>query len=311
MADFSVIADDLNFPEGPVCLPDGSVVVVEIAAGQITRIHADRRKDIVATPGGGPNGAAIGPDGALYVCNNGGAEWIEQDGLLLPGDQPADYSGGRIERVNLSTGAVECLYREAGGRRLSAPNDLVFDQKGGFWFTDTGKARTHDRDNGSVYYARADGSFITQAIPSLYGGPNGIGLSPDQRTLYVSLTLERIILSFSIIAEGVVAPPAIAALPGTVVCSFPGRIMLDSMAMDANGHICVATMADRSSIASIDPATGVAIHFDTPDFITTNIAFGGADMCDAYITLGSSGRLIKTRWPVPGLRLAFQAEATP
>ena len=301
--DHTVIADNLRFPEGPVCLPDGSVIVVEIAAGRITRIDPDGDKEVVAMPGGGPNGAAIGPDGALYVCNNGGALWAEQDGLLLPGDQPADYSGGRIERVDLATGAVECLYSEVDGRVLSAPNDLVFDRNGGFWFTDTGKARQHDRDNGSVYYARADGSFITQAIPSLYGGPNGIGLSPDGQTLYVSLTLERIILSFSIVGEGTVAPSPIAALPGTVVCSFPGRIMLDSMAIDANGHICVATMADRSSIATIDPATGAYTHHDTPDFITTNIAFGGSDMRDAYITLGSSGKLIKARWPVPGLRL--------
>lgn len=303
--DFTVIADNLKFPEGPVCMPDGSVIVVEIAAGQITRIYPDGRKEIVATPGGGPNGAAIGPDGALYVCNNGGAEWTEHEGLLLPGNQPDDYSGGRIERIDLSTGAVGCLYSTVEGRVLSAPNDLVFDGKGGFWFTDTGKAREHDRDNGGVYYARADGSFIVQSVSALYGGPNGIGLSPDGLTLYVSLTLERIILSFAIIGEGVVASSAIAALPGKVVCSFPGRIMLDSMAIDERGHICVATMADRSSIASIDPETGEFFHVDTSDFITTNIAFGGPDMRDAYITLGSSGRLIKTRWPVAGLPLAY------
>lgn len=303
--DFTVIADGLKFPEGPVCLPDGSVIIVEIAASRVTRIHADGHRETVATPGGGPNGAAIGPDGALYVCNNGGAEWAERDGMLLPGNQPPDYSGGRIERIVLSTGNVECLYRTVAGRALSAPNDLVFDGKGGFWFTDTGKARLHDRDNGGVFYARADGSFIVQAIPSLYGGPNGIGLSPDGSTLYVSLTLERIVLSFDIIGDGAVAPSAIAALPGNVVCSFPGRTMLDSMAIDADGHICVATMVDRSGIATIDPATGTYTHVDMPDFITTNIAFGGPDMRDAYITLGATGKLIKTRWPVPGLPLAY------
>jgi gluconolactonase len=303
--EFTVIADKLRFPEGPVVMPDGSVIVVEIAAGQITRIHPDGRKEIVAKPGGGPNGAAIGPDGALYVCNNGGAEWVEHEGLLLPGDQPADYCGGRIERIDLATGAVACLYHTVAGRILSAPNDLVFDTNGGFWFTDTGKARTHDRDNGGVYYARADGSFIVQAIPSLYGGPNGIGLSRDGLTLYVSLTLERIVLSFRIVGDGMVAPSPIAALPGDVVCSFPGRMMVDSMAIDANGHICLATMVDRSGIATIDPDTGVYVHIETPDFITTNIAFGGPDMRDAYITLGSSGRLIKTRWPVPGQLLAY------
>ncbi len=303
--EFTLIADGLRFPEGPVCLPDGSVILVEIAAGQVTRIDPDGGKSSVATPGGGPNGAAIGPDGALYVCNNGGAEWIDHEGLLLPGNQPADYSGGRIERIDMATGKTECLYRAVEGRALSAPNDLVFDATGGFWFTDTGKARVHDRDNGGVFYARADGSFIVEAIPALYGGPNGIGLSPDGRTLYVSLTLERIILSFEIIGEGMVAPSPVAALPGNVVCSFPGRMMLDSMAIDANGHICVATMADRSGIAIIDPLSGAYSHIETPDFITTNIAFGGPDMRDAYITLGSSGQLIKTRWSVPGLPLAY------
>lgn len=303
--EFTIIADNLMFPEGPVCMPDGSVIVVEIAAGRVTRIHEDGRKEVVATPGGGPNGAAIGPDGALYICNNGGAEWTDHEGLLLPGNQPADYSGGRIERIDLSTGKVECLYRTVAGRPLSAPNDLVFDRNGGFWFTDTGKARVHDRDNGGVYYARADGSFIVQAVPSLYGGPNGIGLSADGLTLYVSLTFERIVLSFDIIGDGIIAPSAIAALPGTVVCSFPGRMMLDSMAIDANGHICIATMAERSGIATIDPKTGTYSHVELPDFITTNIAFGGLDMRDAYITLGATGKLIKTRWPVPGLPLAY------
>jgi gluconolactonase len=286
-------------------MPDGSVIVVEIAAGQITRIYADGRKEIIATPGGGPNGAAIGPDGALYVCNNGGTDWIEHDGLMLPGNQPDDYDGGRIERVNLATGAVDCLYRSGTGQALSAPNDLVFDKKGGFWFTDTGKVRAHDRDTGSIYYARADGSYIAQAVSSLLGSPNGIGLSPDGLTLYVSLTHERNILAFSILGEGKLAAPALAALPGDVVCSFPGRMMLDSLAVDANGHICVATMVERPGIASVDPVTGAFSHIDLPDLVPTNIAFGGPDRRNAYITLSSTGRLIMVRWPVPGLPLAY------
>ena len=286
-------------------MPDGSVIVVEIAAGEITRIQPDGRKERVALTGGGPNGAAIGPDGALYICNNGGSAWLNHDGLTLPGNQPDDYDGGRIERIDLATGKVERLYQSFNGLALSAPNDLVFDRNGGFWFTDTGKVRDHDRDHGSVYYARADGSLIVQAVPSLLGSPNGIGLSPDGLTLYVSLTHERNILAFKIIGEGVVAPSLLAALPGNVVCSFPGRMMLDSLAIDANGHICVATMAERPGIATVNPVTQTFTHIDLPDFLPTNIAFGGPDLCDAYITLSSTGRLIKMQWPVPGLPLAY------
>ena len=62
----------LRFPEGPVAMEDGSVIVVEIAAGKITRVKKDGSLQTVATPGGGPNGLAIGPGGDLFVCNNGG-----------------------------------------------------------------------------------------------------------------------------------------------------------------------------------------------------------------------------------------------
>ena len=152
------LASGLAFPEGPVWMPDGSVVLVEIRGGRVTRIAPDGAQETVATPGGGPNGAAIGPDGALYVCNNGGFEWHEVGGLTLPGNQPADYSGGRIERVDLATGEVAELYRACGDHALRGPNDLVFDAHGGFWFTDHGKTRARDRDRGGIYWARPDGS---------------------------------------------------------------------------------------------------------------------------------------------------------
>ena len=67
--DMRVLAEGLQFPEGPVALDDGSVLLVEIAAGTLTRIAADGTKTVAARPGGGPNGAAIGPDGRGYVAN--------------------------------------------------------------------------------------------------------------------------------------------------------------------------------------------------------------------------------------------------
>jgi|GEM_PF-4647071 len=140
MAEFELVADGLRFPEGPVVMPDGSVILVEIAEGQITRVRPDGSKSVVAKTGGVPNGLALGPDGKLYCCNNGGFEYMEANGFLAPHGIAQDYSGGRIERIDIDTGAVEILYKSGDfGCSLRGPNDIVFDAHGGFWFTDHGK----------------------------------------------------------------------------------------------------------------------------------------------------------------------------
>jgi len=137
MQEITIVAEGLGFPEGPVWMADGSVIVVEIKAGRVTRIRPDGRTETIATPGGGPNGLAIGPDGALYLCNNGGFAWSGDDGrgggLMLPGNAAADYAGGRIERIDIASGRVERLYDACDGVPLSGPNDIVFDAAGGMW----------------------------------------------------------------------------------------------------------------------------------------------------------------------------------
>ena len=147
MRPLQAITEGLQFPEGPIAMPDGSIILVEIARGTLTRVHKTGKKEVIADLGGGPNGAAIGPDGACYVCNNGGFKW-EKDassGYLRPIGQSDDYVTGRIERVDLETGKVERLYDTCGENRLNGPNDLVFDKSGNIWFTDLGKARDRDR----------------------------------------------------------------------------------------------------------------------------------------------------------------------
>ncbi len=101
MAAFEVITTGLQFPEGPIAMPDGSVVLVEIARGTLSRVLPGGEIEVIVELGGGPNGAALGPDGLCYVCNNGGVEWHDLNGMLLPGDAGADYAGGRIDRVDL------------------------------------------------------------------------------------------------------------------------------------------------------------------------------------------------------------------
>ena len=299
----TIVAEGLAFPEGPVVMADGSVILVEIKAGRITRVRPDGRTETVATPGGGPNGAAIGPDGALYVCNNGGFEWSDMGGLMLPGGAAADYETGRIERIDIATGKVERLYDACDGVPLSGPNDIVFDAAGGMWFTDLGKHFHGHTSHGGLFYAAADGSRIICAErgPNL----NGVGLSPDGRTVYAAHTDQRLLLAWDITGPGSVGPSPIPALPGRVVTSWPGRILLDSLAVEANGNIAQATLVERPGICSVDPATGAQEWFDFPDLLTTNIAFGGADMMDAFVCLSTTGKLAKCRWPRPGLRLAF------
>ena len=303
MPDLTIIASGLRFPEGPVAMPDGSVILVEIAAGRITRVRPDGSTATVAEPGGGPNGLAIGPDGKLYCCNNGGFNWFEHPGgLLIPHGQADAYSGGRIERIDIETGAVEVLYRDGDfGCRLRGPNDIVFDAHGGFWFTDHGKNRSRERDITGIFYARADGSHLEEVIfPS--ENPNGIGLSPDGATLYAAETYTCRLMAFRVTAPGKVDLSAGLGGPGIPLYRPAGYKFFDSLGIEQGGNICVATIGE-SGISVISPAGELVEFVPTPDPFTTNICWGGADLRTAYITLSGTGQLVALPWPRPGLKL--------
>lgn len=297
---FELIAEGLEFPEGPIVMEDGSVILVEIKRGTLTRVW-NGKSEIVAELGGGPNGAALGPDGAVYVCNNGGFAWHDAGGLTIPGHAAKDYDTGRIERVDLSTGKVERLYDTVGEHRLRGPNDLVFDRTGGFWFTDLGKGFPRSRDRGGLYYAKPDGSAAVEAAYG-YVGLNGVGLAPDERVVYAAETETAKLWAFDIVGEGQVAPGA-RGPAGRVICAQPAHVYFDSLAVQANGDVCIATILN-GGITTIAP-DGRSVHTPLPDPIVTNICFGGPDMRDAYITLSGTGRLAKLRWPAPGLKLNF------
>jgi gluconolactonase len=298
-----VFAKGLRFPEGPIALADGSVIVSEIAAGRIVRLRPDGTRTTIAAPGGGPNGNAIGPDGALYSCNNGGFTWSERDGLLLPGHRATDYAGGHVDRIDLATGKVTVLYRGVGSHTLSAPNDIVFDRTGGFWFTDHGAATERTRDNGGLYYATADGSLIKEVVYPLLG-PNGVALSPDGRTVYVCLTYERLVLAFDIIGPGAVAPGP-GLLPGRPVIALPANTLLDSMKVEADGTLCVTTLLTDAGVLRCTPEGRRLGLVSCPDLLTTNIAFGGPDRRTAFVTQSTTGQVLKMPWPGAGLAPAY------
>lgn len=300
--EFTKVCEGLQFPEGPIAMADGSVILVEIRRQTLTRVKPDGTTEVIAELGGGPNGAAIGPDGRVYVCNNGGFVWVERDGLTHPAGMPDDYSGGRIEAVDLSTGAVERLYDACDGRPLRGPNDIVFDTDGGFYFTDLGKANSEYMHHGAFYYARPDGSHINRVFGPMVT-TNGIGLSPDGRSVYVAETRTGRVWGFDITAPGKIEKPR-GLVPGRLLTTLPDYQLLDSLAMQEDGRVCVATLM-RGGISIVGEDHSVEyIQFPGDPYIT-NICFGGEDMRDAWITASGTGVLYHVRWPYPGLRLNF------
>lgn len=302
---FEVVATGLSFPEGPIFMADGSILLVEIRRGTLSRVDKRGSVDVIAHLGGGPNGAAIGPDGAAYICNNGGMMWHDVGGVTIPGHIPPDYSGGSIQRVDLRTGAVSTLYTECEGRPLRGPNDIVFDGQGGFWFSDLGKSDEWTSDRGTLYYALPDGSKIVRARSGMIS-PNGVGLAPDQSVLYVAETYTGRLWAMDIVRPGVLAPQPAPWLSGRLIATLPGYNLLDSLKVEASGTVCVAG-GPEGAIFLFD-SDGTHARYSLPgEVVVTNICFGGPDMRDAWITASGSGRLYKARWPRPGLPLSYCA----
>lgn len=300
-----ILSAGLLFPEGPVACADGSLYLVEIERRTVSRLLPSGKVEVVADLGGGPNGIAVGPDGALYVCNNGGFLFLNDGGVnrMRPG-VPEGYAGGWIERLDPAAGKSQILYDRCGDRRLSGPNDIVFDRHGDFYFTDFGKFYPDYRLNGGLYYAKADGSLIVEvAYPMIT--PNGVGLSPDGEVVYVAESETGRLWAFDLIEPGKAKRYPFPSPHGArLVHGIAGYQRFDSMAVDAFGNICVATLMS-GCISVISPGGQLIRQVMTGDPMTTNICFGGPNMKTAFVTLSGSGQLMTMEWPDPGLRLSF------
>jgi gluconolactonase len=338
-ASLEVVCQGLGFSEGPIAMPDGTILLVDIKKECLTRILPDGSQQLVAKVPGGPNGAAVGPDSRIYICNNGGFEWDE---LPLPngqvisvGEQQArDYAGGSVQVLDLAKGKLETIYTEceigsdmtglgprapkelASRSELRGPDDLVFDGAGGLWIADFGKSRRRDKDVTGVYYARPDGSYIREKIFPL-DGPNGIALSPAGDRLYVSLTFRRQLLYWELDGPGSIRPNP-ATIDGAYVlnAAMPGD--LDSIKVDEQGNVHAVTILPRKTPFCNGGVTVVSPKGEILEFfeiaipgkyipMPSNLCWGGADRRTAYITCGGSDMLVKVRTSIPGLRPAYPA----
>jgi len=181
----------------------------------------------------------------------------------------------------------------------------VFDNAGGFWFTDLGKTRERDNDRGVVYYAKADGSKIEEKVFPLER-PNGCGLSPDEKTLYVVETPTARCWAFDLSAPGVIkdANGPYRGEKGRVIAGLGGYQMFDSLAVDSAGHVCVATLI-TGAVSDISPDGKSVVQYKLPDPMVTNVCFGGKDLRTAFATLSMTGKLVSFEWPRPGLKLNY------
>ncbi len=312
------VASGLGFPEGPVAMDDGSLLFVDIMKQTLMRLMPGKNPEEVVKLEGGPNGVAIGPDGAAYVCNNGGVySFAKIDPEAPPGSgktpDPAreitipvqvrpNYIGGSIQRVDLQTKEVTTLYPNGKGQGLISPDDIVFDKKrGGFWFTDTGMQHEASCDFGAVYFATIDGKTLEKV--AIVPTANGIGLSPDGDKLYVSDTLFGRLWVMDIAGPGKLVPGPLPGMPGNVVQTLSGYQWVDSLKVEADGRVCVCTLLNGG--ITIFETDGTTEHLKMPDLFTTNLCFGGSDMRDVWITASSTGKIYKSRWPRPGLKLAY------
>ena len=302
MTDLTILATGLGFPEGPVFCADGSIVLVELRHNRCSRVSPDGKVSLFSNCGGGPNGLAVGPDGFFYLTNNGGNRYIDGHPLGM-GPHP-DYQFGSVQRIDPKTGAAKLLYKEANGRTLSAPNDLVFDTHGGFYFTDLGKRMSTHKVYGGLYYALPDGSKVVEVAHPILS-PNGCGLSPDGKTIYVAETDTARLWAFDIESPGKIkAASQHSPHSGRIIAGLGGKAKFDSLKVLANGNIVVATLVE-GCLTEFTPQGEVVRSVKMPDSHVTNLCFGGKDMRTAYITLSSSGKLGVMQWPEPGLKLNF------
>jgi len=298
--EIEILAEGLAFPEGPIALPDGTILLVEVLSGHLTRVSPGGEPERIVHVGGGPNGAALGPDGRVYIANNGGLSGRTVRGITYTLGRATEYRTGSIQAVDLRNGQIETLYVECDGRPLCAPNDLAFDHTGNFWFTDHGHSYGRQHDRGAVFYASPDGNRIQEAIFPL-DQPNGLGLSPDQTVLYVAETMTGRIWAFDLESPGQIARTrGPLGHPGRLVLGIGGLDLFDSLSVDSAGNIAVGTLVGTPGITEIEPSGTIAARWPLPDPFVTNIAFGANGDTWAYVTLSGTGRLARFRWPRRG-----------
>jgi len=277
-----VLAEGLAFPEGPVWLGPGRIAFVQIR-GQCVSLFEKGAVRRVAATGGGPNGATLGPDGALYVTNNGGVS-LGHEGVWMA----AEALTGRLQRVTLE-GHVADVATDLPGKAPNRPNDLCFGPDGLLYYTDP--HNWEDLANlGIGRVGRTTLSGRVDLVAEIPAFPNGIGFGPDDR-LYLAQSVSQKILVMD-------AKPGAGATPAehaTLPVGYP-----DGFCFDTAGRLYVAaSLGDAVVVLEPDGAVKEVIEMGAGSE-PTNCCLGDGLL---YVTLSGTGQLVALDAPVEPLAL--------
>jgi gluconolactonase len=271
--DVREVAVGLGALEGPVWTSHGSLVVTSLSRGLLYEI-GDDGPQLWAETGGGPNGLAEGPDGSIWVAQNGGQPMASRS--------PRQVTPG-IQRVR--NGVVEDVITVG----LDAPNDCVFGPDGRLWFTDprggfAGGAPTPGRvcalDTTTLHLeVLADGPLY----------PNGLAFGPDPDDFYLAESSTRRVLKARRTSDGISEFVVFAELPEGAP---------DGMAFDRRGNLLVAG-GGVNAVFVFDPGGALIDTISVgpaEPMMVTNLCFGGDDGETLFITVFKGGRVMACQW---------------
>ncbi|WP_108660028.1 SMP-30/gluconolactonase/LRE family protein [Acuticoccus kandeliae] len=257
--------------EGPAFDRAGNLWCVDIAYGRLFRVSSDGAFEVMLTYDGEPNGLAFHEDGRLFI---------------------ADYRNG-IMVFDPATGRITPFMQRHHLERLKAVNDLTFSSTGDLYFTDQGMTGLHD-PTGRVFRVRPGQSpeLLLSNVPS----PNGLVLSPDDNVLYVAVTRANAIWRVPLLPDGGVAKV------GNFI-QLSGGQGPDGIAIDRDGGLVICHIG-LGTIWHMTPAGEPQRRIVSPlGSHTTNVAFGGADNTELFITESETGTLLRASVDTPGLAL--------
>ena len=263
-----------SFLEGPSFDTDGNLFCVDIPWGRIFKVTSDGAWSVVAEYDGWPNGLRVHPNGKLYV---------------------ADYKRG-IVTIDPETGDVRDLYASARSEGFKGCNDLFFGADGTLYFTDQGLTGLHD-PTGRVYRVPT-GTNTLQKLITNGPSPNGLVTSLEDKVLYVAMTRAQEVWRVPLFPEGPSKVGLFARLPA-------GVIGPDGMALDEQGTLYVCH-ASRGRVYAFDEHGEEKLVVDCSHIgrTTTNLAFGGENNSELFITVSDAGVIARAKMPVPGRPMA-------
>lgn len=284
------IATAVAFTEGPTVDREGNVYFTELVFQRIMKLTPAGVLSVFREPSNKANGLLIDPEGRLIACEGAASQRMGVRQTFKP----------RITRTDLRTGKMEVLADNYQGQPFVGPNDVTIDAKGRLYFTDL--------PGGAVYRLDGPGQLVRILTAPDIQRPNGIQISPDDRTLYLIEANQaeggaRMIRAYDLRSDGTVVNMRVH------YNFYPGR-SADGMSIDSQGNLYAsAGMGQlRGTSETLDTKTGVYVISPqgtllkfipiAEDYITNN-AFGGPDMKTLYVTAGKT--LYKVRTDIAGL----------